>query len=156
MTNTSLAAALFALGLTFGPGVAIAQHAHGHGAAVIELKLNNGEKWETDEALRTGMSRIRADLASSLPLIHDGRYSAADYASLADTIQGHVEYVTVNCKLAEEADAQLHVAIAQVLEGVDAMKAGRNQEKGAIAMVEALNAYGAHFDHPGWKALGEF
>jgi len=159
-------AALFALGLTLGSGAAMAQGAahgnvahgnvalgHGHGEAAMELKLNNGQKWQTDEALRTGMGRMRADLDASLPQIHEGRYGAADYAALGGRLVEHIEYVTQNCKLPEDADLQLHVALTKVLEGVDAMKGAGDPKTGVVAIVEALNAYGRHFDHPGWMAF---
>ena len=33
------------------------------------------------------------------------------------------------------------------------MKEEGGQEQGAAAIVQALNAYGDHFDHPEWKPL---
>jgi hypothetical protein len=158
VTNNSLARALIALGLTaglFGPALAAAPQGHeSHGASAIELRLNNGQKWQTDEALRTGMSRIRDALDAALPLIHAGRYGAAEFSALADRVQEQVDYVVANCKLPEEADLQLHVALTRVLDGVNAMKEPNGQEQGAVAIVQALYAYGDHFDHPDWKPLG--
>jgi hypothetical protein len=34
------------------------------------------------------------------------------------------------------------------------MKAKADQDKGAVAVLQAMNAYGEHFDHPGWTPLG--
>jgi hypothetical protein len=34
------------------------------------------------------------------------------------------------------------------------MKEPNGQEQGAVAIVQALYAYGDHFDHPDWKPLG--
>ena len=39
-----------------------------------------------------------------------------------------------------------------VLNGIGALEAGE-VEPGAVAIVEALNAYGAHFEHPGWQDI---
>jgi hypothetical protein len=36
---------------------------------------------------------------------------------------------------------------------MEAMKAGSHREEGAVKVVEALNAYGKHFNHPGWKPI---
>ena len=156
-TNKSLAAALPALGLTLGllaPVAAAGPHGHdGHDAAAIELRLNNGQKWQTDEALRTGMSRIRAAMDASLPRIHAGRYSAAEFSGLADIVQEQVDYVVANCKLPEEADLQLHVALTQVLDGITAMKGNQDQELGVLAVIRALEGYGDYFDHPNWRPL---
>lgn len=154
-TNKSLSGTMVALGLIAGlTGAVSAATPHGHGTPALELTLNNGQKWQTDEALRTGMSRIRSAFDAALPLIHGGRYSAAQFSALADQVQEQVDYVVANCKLPEEADLQLHVALTQVLDGINVMKGQGNQEQGAAAIVQALNAYGDHFDHPEWKPLG--
>ena len=31
------------------------------------------------------------------------------------------------------------------------MRSADGREKGAVIIVQALNAYGEHFDHPGWN-----
>jgi hypothetical protein len=59
-----------------------------------------------------------------------------------------------HCKLPEEADLQLHMALIQVLDGINAMIGSSGQEQGAVAIVEALNAYGEHFTPPEWNPLG--
>lgn len=118
------------------------------------MKLNNGQKWQTDAPLRQGMSEIRASVSSSLQRIHNGQFTPAEYAALGDRIQAQIDYVTANCKLPEEADLQLHVSLTQIIEGVAAMKEKTGQEQGALKVVQALNAYGQYFDHPGWKPLG--
>lgn len=153
--NKSLAATVVALGLAVGLSGAVSAAApHGYDGHAMELRLNNGEKWQTDEALRTGMSRIRAAFDAALPLIHTGQYSAIEFSALADRIQEQVDYLVSNCKLPEEADIQLHLALAQVLDGINVMREEGGQEQGAVAIVQALNAYGDHFDHPEWKPLG--
>jgi len=157
--NKPIIACLFALALTVGLSEfasAAAPNGHeGHGAPAMELQLNNGQKWQTDDALRTGMSRIRDTLEAALPLIHAERYSAAEFSALANRIQQEVDDVVANCKLPEEADVQLHVALAQILDGINAMKGASGQEEGTVAVVQAVNADGDHFDHPEWKPLGD-
>lgn len=151
-TNKSLAA-LVALGLTVGLSGNVSAAPHGYDGHVMEMKLDNGQKWQTDDALRTGMGRIRDTIDAALPLIHAGRYSAAEFSALADRVQDQVDYVVANCKLPEETDIQLHLALGQVLDGISIMQEGEGQEQGARAIVQALNAYGDHFDHPEWKPL---
>ena len=53
--------------------------------------------------------------------------------------------------LPEDADAQLHVVLEQIIDGVAEMKAGR--DKGAVKIVQALDMYGKYFNHTGWKPL---
>lgn len=152
--NKFLAGAMVALGLTMGSvGAGSAAGPHGLGMPALELTLNNGQKWQTDEALRIGMSQIRDVIDASLPLIHAARYSAAELSTLGDWVQEQVDFVVANCKLPQEADLQLHVVLTQILDGVSTMKGEGGQEQGAVTIVQALNAYGGHFDHPGWKPL---
>jgi len=153
-TKKTLAATLLALGLAAGPvGAVSADAPDRHGAPALELRLNNGQKWRTDEVLRAEMSQIRDVMHASLPPIHSGRYNAADLSTLGDWVQEQVHVVVANCKLPEEADLQLHVALTQILDGVNTMKEEGGQELGSAAIVQALNAYGDHFDHPGWTPL---
>ena len=143
------------VGGLIGPAIAVPQHSHDRSADHgLEMKLNNGRKWETDAPLRQGMAEIRAVVSSSMARIHGGQFSPGEYASLADRIQAQIDYVTANCKLPEDADLQLHISLTQIIEGAAAMKEKSGQEKGAAKVVQALNAYGRHFDHPGWKPLG--
>lgn len=153
----SLVVWLAAAGLVVGPGALWAAekgHSHeGHDHGAVKLSLNKGKKWPTDEALRRGMDNMRGEMSKSLHDIHEGKMDAARYESLAQKLEGEVGYVVANCKLSPDADAQLHVVLARLTEGMEAMKAGSHREEGAVKVVEALNAYGKHFNHPGWKPI---
>ena len=70
------------------------------------LKLNDGARWQTDAALRTGMESIRGAVAHALPDVHGGRYSAAQYQALGDAVEQQVGYIVQNCKL-EPADYEV-------------------------------------------------
>lgn len=151
-----IAGSLVALGLALGaaPG-ALAEDAHSHDAAgAAELVLDHGAKWQTDEALRTGMAGLRDDVAAALPQIHDGAFTPAQYAELAGKIDGRIQYIVENCKLSPEADEQLHVVLVEIMDGAEAMKGGTEQMQGAVRIVEALNLYPDYFDHPSWQPLG--
>jgi len=39
-----------------------------------------------------------------------------------------------------------------VITGVSALEEGE-VEPGAVTIVQALNAYGEHFEHPGWQMI---
>lgn len=123
-----------------------------HGDAAT-LKLDHGRKWQTDAPLRKGMEGIREDLAAVLPAIRKGTLPAKQYDLLASKINGHVGYVVKNCKLAPEADAQLHIVLGQIAQGVEAMKSPEHRQQGAGEVAQALEAYGNHFQHPNWRAL---
>lgn len=144
--------ALFAFAVAAGlsAGAHAASDPHGHAGAPPALTLNKGQKWQTDEALRQGMDEIRAAMAAALPRIHQRQFAPDDFAALAERVQGQVDHIVSNCQLPEDADAQLHVVLAQVLDGIAALKGRNGQDQGAVAIVAALHAYGAHFAHPGW------
>ncbi len=151
-----LAAAGLALGLAAGGSLAADAHKHEHGDMPARLELNNGKKWETDAPLRKGMEGIRTAMDAALRGIHANKFSAARYGALAKKVNGEVDGIVANCKLEPKADAQLHLVIADLLEGVEAMEGKAKQvkrEAGAVKVVGALEKYAAHFDHPGWQPL---
>jgi len=102
------------------------------------------------------MDNIRAALAGDLKTIHANKASQKQYEALAAKLESEVAYVVQNCKLDPEADAQLHLVIAEVLGGAEAMQGkekGATRRAGAVRVVKALNEYGKYFDHPGWRKL---
>lgn len=133
-----------------------APHQHDHGAAPAELTLNAGQRWATDAPLRSGMEHIRNALAAALPDIHKNTLSDTQYAALANTVSGEVTGIVAHCKLEPQADAQLHLIIADMLQGVEAM-AGKipqsTRQHGAVQVVGALEKYPEFFDHPHWTPI---
>lgn len=146
------------LGLCLGAyGAAYAQTAHDahadHGAA--ELSLDHGKPWMTDAPLREGMETLRAAFAEKLPAIHANKLSAAEYRALGEMTTREVATIVAQCKLKPEADAVLHVIVAELLSGADIMqgKAEGAPRAGAHKAVMALDNYGRYFDHPDWIGL---
>lgn len=166
-TIVSLAvAAVLALGA--GPALAAtaahdhapapaAAHDHGHAAdAPAKLTLNKGKKWTTDAPLRQRMDEIRTLMVGKIPAIHGGKLTAAEYKALGATVEQKVGQIVAECKLPPEADAMLHLVVADLIAGADVMqgKAPGNPGEGAHKVVVAANEYGRYFDHKGWKPLG--
>jgi hypothetical protein len=151
-TTKLLMSGLIAFGLALAPTGVVAAEPHAH-AATAEIKLDNGKKWPTDEALRRGMSEIRTAMSDALPPIHANKFSGEAFGELAGRVQGQIDYVTANCKLPEEADHQLHIVLEQILDGIAVMKADKGRAGGAVKIVQALELYGKHFNHTGWKPL---
>lgn len=121
-----------------------------------KLTLDQGRKWATDEPLRAGMDRIR-DLAEvQLGAAHAGKLTTAQYGQLAAQVEIEVGGIVANCKLEPKADAMLHLVIADLVAGTDTM-AGKNPELrpavGLVKVAQAVNQYGSHFDHPGFKPI---
>lgn len=151
--NRSLAAATLALAL--GAALLVAppvhaqhEHAHEHEAhATAGLSLNDGARWATDEPLRIGMQRLR-DAAA--PAIAAGPHSLSKEAAtaLAAAVREQVNYLVANCKLEPKADAVLHVLIAELLGGAEALEQDPHADGGLPRIAQALRQYPEYFDHP--------
>lgn len=147
--------ALAALLALAAPAFAVEPHAHDGATPVHELSLDHGRKWATDGPLREGMERIREALARQHQELGKGTLSEAAYAELGDAIEKNVAAIVANCKLSPEADANLHIVIAQLVGAADAMKgpSPMGRAEAAQKATAALALYGRYFDHPGWKPL---
>lgn len=129
---------------------------HDHASAPATLSLNAGKKWETDQPLRNSMTSIRTSMDASLDRIHEGKFSTANYGALAKKINDAVSNMVSNCKLEPKADDQLHLIIAQLLEGAEAMEGktkGAKRMDGAVRVLGALENYGNYFADPSWKPI---
>jgi Ni/Co efflux regulator RcnB len=151
-----LALAITASALVAAPLAARAAdpHHHGHDSAPAKLQLDHGKKWQTDEPLRRGMSSIRETIHGAPAPLHKGTAKPEAYAEVGNRVEAEVGRIVKECKLAPEADAQLHLVIADVIAGADAMKGAKDAKAGRAGLVKvdgALKTYGKYFDHPGWK-----
>jgi hypothetical protein len=150
-------ALMLALALSSPLAVLAASDAHDHGkSAPHKLELNAGKKWGTDDALRKAMSGIQASVAQTLPAAHAGKASAADFDGFGKDVTAQVNYMVENCKLDPQADAQLHIIVADLMAGIEAAQGKHGEKKrasGVVKVAQAANAYGKHFDHAGWKAI---
>ncbi len=125
---------------------------HAHPAGNSGLTLNAGKKWQTDDALRKGMTTVRDQVQAAVPGVH-GNFTPADYEKLATGIETELTAVITNCKLAPEVDAQFHLVLAELYAGTAAMKQDGNRMSGVVKVIGALETYGEYFDHPGWKPV---
>jgi hypothetical protein len=143
-------------------GEARAQHPEGHmhahhggDAAVVQMRLDDGRKWPTDESLRSGMAAIRTAFDAHHPAIHAGSETDAQYAALAQEIETQVNSIVEHCSLPPDADANLHFVIADLSSGVLRMRGAdpsATRHDGAALVHGALIAYGERFDDPTWAS----
>lgn len=128
-------------------------HEHHGAAATQELRLDAGRKWPTDAPLRQAMGDIDRAMAKALPQIHRGSFDEAEYKALAAQINDKVAYAVKNCRLEPKADAMLHLVLADLIAGAEAMQGGTPdaRQEGAVRVENGLTAYGDHFQHDGWR-----
>lgn len=150
-------AAALALPLGSMAGTALAADAHEHGHAVHgTMELNQGQKWETDAALRQGMTAMREVISTGLVSAHANRLTPHDYEKISKDVMTQFTYVVENCNLEPEADAQLHILLGNIVQGVEVIEgtvAGEKPEAGLVKVAQALNEYGTHFVHPDWATI---
>jgi hypothetical protein len=130
-------------------------HGHHHGSPAT-LQLDNGKKWQTDAQLRQSMATIRQSVDASLHDIHEGKLSNAGYGKLVRAVEKEVAAIVRNCKLAPEADAQLHLIVAELLEGAEQMNGKVRKTKridGAVKVIGALEKYADYFADPDFKPI---
>lgn len=132
-------------------------HAHAPGAAASsELRLDDGRKWATDLPLRRGMAEIRQVVTGAPAMAHAGTAYPTVYAALGKRVEAPVGRIVAECKLEPKADAMLHLVIADLVAGADAMKAAKSGPEGRgglLKVAAALDAYGKYFDDPEYKPL---
>lgn len=153
---TALATGAFAIAAAALVPAALAAdpHDHGHGTAPAKLQLDHGKKWKTDEPLRRGMAAIRDTVHGAPAPLHKATARPEAYAEVGKRVESEVGRIVKECKLPPEADAQLHLVLADVIAGADAMKGATNAAAGRAGLVKvdsALRTYARYFDHPGWN-----
>jgi len=75
---------------------------------------------------------------------------------LGTLVEARVATIVAECRLEPAADANLHLVVAELIAGADAMqgKIRTTPAAGAMQTVRAVNQYGRYFNHPGWKPVG--
>lgn len=129
------------------------EHSHGHASTQQGLQLDQGKKWPIDASLHTGMSKIKTSIEESISEIHHKQFSDAQYKSLAGKIDAQLAYLFENCKLPEDADAQLHILLFDIMQASKQMQSSDNPRAGAITTIKALQKYPHYFDDKDWQAL---
>lgn len=137
----------------FYAAAAQSQHQHKHGDQLPNIALNNGEKWEIDESLHIGMSGIKQAMQDNIDSIHNKQFSDSEYVELADVLNKEMNYMFTHCQLPPQADAQLHILLARIAQGIEHMKHEENKRDGAVKVIVSLKDYPKYFNDPQWQSL---
>ena len=157
MKRTVFATAMAAFTLALAtpvPALVSLSHAE-HGAQAGQLQLDQGRKWVTDEALRRHMNTLRDALAERRQGIVERSLSAREYADLGGRIEQAVIAILSDCRLAPEADRNLHLIVAELVQASDTLQ-GRTEVSfahGASKALRAVQLYATYFEHPGWRPV---
>ncbi|WP_448567670.1 hypothetical protein [Thalassotalea ganghwensis] len=145
------------LSITIFSQLSVAEEAHKHHHdGQTRLSLNNGVKWQTDAPLRENMETLRMAFKQQLNAIHSDTLDEKEYIKLAALTEQIVNNIIKECELPPNADAQLHIIVAQMLTGAAQIKAKDNEpsfKQSAHQIAVALINYGEYFNHEGWQGL---
>lgn len=127
-----------------------AQDHHQHHAppAAAAAQEAPAQRYETDAPLRKGMGQIRTAVDAMGHYEH-GHMGPEQAVALATQVQQQVAYLIANCKLAPQADAALHVIIAKLSTGAQAIKSSPTDLSAIPPMRDALQSYAHQFNDPG-------
>ena len=127
-----------------------AQHSHQHPAPAA-AQAAPAQRWATDVPLRTGMAKIRTAV-DALQHYERGHMGAGQAVELASEIQQQIAYLVANCKLDPQADAALHVIIAELGANAQALKDDPSDLGVIPPMRQALQHYPRQFVDSTWAA----
>ena len=155
---------LLLLGTTVTTSVIASAHDHNHAhkqtspqkeqlEAQQSMQLDQGKKWPIDASLHSGMSNIKTSMEENISEIHNNQFTSAQYKSLAGKIDVQLAYLFKNCNLPEEADAQLHILLFNIMQGSKQMQSPNSPRSGAIKTIKTLQKYPHYFDDKNWQAL---
>jgi len=155
LVKTFCATALFTLSTlpAMAGGPSAPSHKHASGEAT-EAQRGSGTKWPVDDALLLGMQRIGQAIERGLVMMREGTASSGSYDALASKIRKELSAIAQGCHLAPEADAQLHLVLVELMDGVEMIegkRAGVDRREGLNRLMQALESYVRHFDHPNWQ-----
>ncbi len=139
--------------MTAPPARAQDGHQH-HAPAATGAQAVPARRWDTDVPLRAGMGQIRVAV-DELQHYERGHMGPEQAVALANRIEGQVAYLVANCKLEPQADAALHVIIAELSAGAQALKADPTDTGVIASMRRALQHYPRQFNDPGWPQADE-
>jgi hypothetical protein len=130
------------------------EYAYKPSGKYVVQPLKHGEKWQTDEVLRTGMDSIRETITVSQDDVLKERLVASEYLRLANEIDKNIAYIIKNFKLTADAErAFRNVVLVDLSEGTGLMRSSKDiqvQRLGALGVLQTLRNYGKYFQHAGW------
>ncbi len=129
---------------------ALAQQ-HAHAAPTPSSIAAPAHRYATDATLRQQMRDIHG-VVQTLGQHERDPITPERATRLADQVTGHVNTITVNCKLPPDADEALHHIIGSLLQDASALKTDPKRLDAVAGMRKALDQYARQFDDPGFPA----
>lgn len=123
----------------------------------ITLQLDHGKPWATDASLRQGMERIRKAVSIDRPSSVDGALNGGlnkvEAMALSAEIDDSLAFMFEHCRLAPEADANLHVLLERLMHASNSLKEHPSSADGMSEVLRVLEIYPRYFAHPEWMPI---
>lgn len=103
----------------------------------VQLQLNNGQKWQLDEATRQHMKDIKAYVAQATHA--NGELNGAELQKYADRL-------IKDCRMSGPARNALDDWMRPFLQHVDALKNNRDAESASHALNEDVKVFDTYFE----------
>lgn len=121
-----------------------------HSSGELDLQRPDEGKWASDASLRQGMTDLRNAFQPAHGAYRNDRFDAEQAAELADAVEEAVNFMFAHCQLPADADAELHKLLAAALGAGKSLRESDDLHEGLHRLHRVLQAYGEHFEHPGW------
>ncbi len=131
------------------------QHQEGTHQEAITLQLDRGKPWATDASLRQGMERVRKAVSLAQTASVDGVLNKAGAQTLSAEIDGSLAFMFEHCRLAPEADANLHILLERLMHASNSLKEHTSSADGVSEVLRVLEIYPRYFAHPEWTPVGQ-
>lgn len=102
-----------------------------------QLQLNNGQKWQLDEATRQNMKEMKAYISQA---------THATGGLSGDVLQKHADKLINECRMSGPDHDALHAWLVPFLQHVQALKNNSNAESASHAVNEDVKAFDTYFE----------
>jgi protein-tyrosine-phosphatase len=136
------------IGQTFAEDSDHKEHSEHSKHSKSSLALNNGKKWEIDQAMSENMSAIMEENKKITDLANSNKAKKEDYNKLSDIIAKSAQNIASNCKMEQKADETFHTVLADLLIVSEHLKDSKMPTHAMEKLDKTLKTYNQYFNHP--------
>jgi hypothetical protein len=107
----------------------------------LTLKLNNGEKWNVNNATQIGIEKMDSIISSFKSK------KESSFVELGQNLSKQTSFIIKSCDMTGEAHDQLHVVLVPMLDEISIIKESENTYESRKALGELESLIEAYFNH---------
>lgn len=157
LTKPLSTAAMIAITVGFGASAAAADPLRDAPPYNKAVEREAAQTWLPDAAARATMDELRVavETGNALPRSDAG---SDPLVRLGADIEARVAPLANCCADQQASTLHLRMLVAEISDGAQLMRTATHHDArrmGLLKVVQALNLYGALFEHPGWRVIDE-